>query len=234
MTRQLHAAPSGTRSRRPPAHLVALPVYPLDGGMSNGSDNRPASGAFVDQGRGAAAAEAAGLIEAISGRRDRAAFARLFADFAPRIKGYARRRGADGAVAEDLAQEVMLTVWRRAGLFDRRKASASTWIFTIARNRRIDMLRRERRPEMDPNDPAVVPERDPAADHSVESSQSEARLHQAVARLPREQAELLRLAYFDDKSHSAIAEALDLPLGTVKSRIRLAMAKLRDMLKDLQ
>jgi RNA polymerase sigma factor (sigma-70 family) len=231
---QLHAAPPGTRSGRPPARLVAFPVYPLDGGMSDGPDNRPASGAFAEQARREAAAEAAGLIEAISARRDRAAFARLFADFAPRIKGYARRMGADGAVAEDLAQEVMLTVWRRAELFDGRKASASTWIFTIARNRRIDMLRRERRPEMDPNDPAVVPESDPPADHSVESSQSEARLHQAVARLPREQAELLRLAYFEDKSHSAIAEALDLPLGTVKSRIRLAMTKLRDMLKDLQ
>jgi len=183
---------------------------------------------------GAAVGDAAALIEAISARRDRAAFANLFEDFAPRIKGYARRMGADGAVAEDLAQEVMLTVWRRAALFDRRKASASTWIFTIARNRRIDMLRRERRPEMDPNDPAVVPDGDPAADDHVEVSQGAARLHRAVAQLPREQAELLRLAYFEDKSHSAIAEALDLPLGTVKSRIRLAMNKLRAMLKDLQ
>lgn len=223
---QAQVAPLMTRNARPPVRLVTLAIYSLDEDMSDAPDAEPAGRAPSD--------EAAALIEAISAARDRAAFARLFEDFAPRIKGYARRLGADGAVAEDLTQEVMLTVWRRAALFDRRKASASTWIFTIARNRRIDMLRRERRPEMDPSDPAVVPAGDPAADASVEAAQGDAHLHRAVARLPQEQADLLRLAYFEDKSHSAIAAELGLPLGTVKSRIRLAMTKLRAMLKDLQ
>lgn len=223
---QVQVAPLRARNARPPVRLVTLAISPLDEPMSDAPDAGRADRSPSD--------EAAALIEAISAGRDRAAFVRLFEDFAPRIKGYARRLGADGAVAEDLAQEVMLTVWRRAALFDRRKASASTWIFTIARNRRIDMLRRERRPEMDPSDPAVVPDGDPAADANVEAAQGEAHLRRAVARLPQEQADLLRLAYFEDKSHSAIAEELGLPLGTVKSRIRLAMTKLRAMLKDLQ
>ncbi len=177
--------------------------------------------------------DASDLIEAIAARRDREAFKALFADFAPRVKAFARRSGASSQVAEDLAQDVMLTVWRRAGLFDRRKAAASTWIFTIARNRRIDMIRKEARPDFDPHDPSLQAE-DKAADESLHASEMEGELRRAVARLPQEQAELMRLAYFEDKSHGVIAEELDLPLGTVKSRIRLAMRKLRRMMKECE
>ncbi len=173
---------------------------------------------------------AANLVERIAQDRDRRAFADLFAYYAPRIKAYLRRLGADDTLCEELAQEAMLTVWRRAHLFDRRQAGVGTWIFTIARNKRIDAIRRDRRPEIDPNDPALVPEPEPSADKAVENDQRGARLHDAIAVLPEEQAKLLRLSYYDEKSHSAIAEELNLPLGTVKSRIRLALGKLQVMI----
>jgi RNA polymerase sigma-70 factor (ECF subfamily) len=173
------------------------------------------------------------LLAAIAEDHDRNAYRRLFALFAPRVKAFARRRGADAQVAEDLAQDVMLTVWRRAGQFDRTKAAASTWIFTIARNRRIDMIRREARPDFDPEDPSLQGESARPADADLHARRQERDLRRAVARLPEEQAELMRLAYFEDKSHGVIAAQLDLPLGTVKSRIRLAMRKLRHMLKEM-
>ena len=177
--------------------------------------------------------EASDLVETIARHRDRDAFKALFALFAPRVKAFARRSGASAQVSEDLAQDVMLSVWRRANQFDRSKAAASTWIFTIARNRRIDMIRRETRPDFDPQDPSLRGEDPQGADERLADRQQEQELRRAVARLPEQQAELMRLAYFEDKSHGAIAEQLDLPLGTVKSRIRLAMGKLRKMLKDM-
>ncbi|MGF1591624.1 MAG: sigma-70 family RNA polymerase sigma factor [Kiloniellaceae bacterium] len=172
------------------------------------------------------------LLEAIAARQDREAFKVLFAQFAPRVNAFARRLGAEAQVAEDLAQDVLLTVWRRARLYDRRKAAASTWIFTIARNRRIDLIRREARPDFDPQDPSLQGEAGPPADENLAERRRDEILRQAVARLPEEQARLMRLAYFEDKSHGAIAEELNIPLGTVKSRTRLAMRKLRQMLKD--
>lgn len=171
------------------------------------------------------------LVEAVGRHRDRAAFARLFDHFAPRLKGYLLRLGADDGQAEELVQEIMLLVWRRAETFDPRQAAASTWIFTIARNRRVDRLRRERRPELDPEDPALVGEAETAADTALAQRQTMERVQNALAGLPAEQAELLRLAYFDDTSHSRIAALKHLPLGTVKSRIRLALGRLRQALE---
>jgi RNA polymerase sigma-70 factor (ECF subfamily) len=172
------------------------------------------------------------LVVAVGHRRDRAAFKELFHHFAPRVKGYLMRLGAGGAVAEDLAQEAMLTLWRKAELFDPTKASASTWIFTIARNLRIDAVRRERRPEIDANDPTLLPEAERQADDTIDWAQAEDRLKLALADLPREQAQIIELSFLADKPHSAIAAELGLPLGTVKSRIRLAMARLRSALGD--
>lgn len=180
------------------------------------------------------AATLAALVVDVAERRDRDAFARLFRHFAPRVKAYVMRLGTDPAAAEDLAQDVMLTVWRRAAQFDRTKASLSTWIFTIARNRRIDVLRRERRPELDPNDPALVREPEAPADEMIDTAERHQLLRQAVTTLPKEQAELLRVAYFEDQSHSKIAERFGLPLGTVKSRLRLALAKLRPALEETE
>jgi RNA polymerase sigma-70 factor (ECF subfamily) len=165
------------------------------------------------------------LIEAVARSQDRAAFADLFAHFAPRVKGYLMRLGANGALAEELAQEAMLTLWRKAALFDQKKASASTWVFTIARNLRIDAIRRERHPEVDPAELAPEPER--AADDGIVRIEDDTRVRQAITRLPREQAQVIELSFYADKPHSVIAKELGLPLGTVKSRLRLAMARIR-------
>ncbi|HYD31254.1 MAG TPA: sigma-70 family RNA polymerase sigma factor, partial [Azospirillaceae bacterium] len=133
---------------------------------------------------------------------------------------------------EELVQDVMLMVWRRAETFDPAMAGASTWIFTIARNKRVDRLRREHHPELDPNDPALVPEPELPADQSMESVETTYRLKAAIDSLPPEQAQLLRLAYFEDKPHSAISAEEGIPLGTVKSRLRLALERLRKTLRD--
>jgi RNA polymerase sigma-70 factor (ECF subfamily) len=169
----------------------------------------------------------AGLLEAIAARADKAAFAALFRHFAPKIKGYLVKIGTDRGQAEELTQEVMLTVWRKAATFDRRQASAATWMFTIARNRRIDVLRREKRPELDPTDPMLVPDEPVAADERLDALEREARVARALQTLPKEQADLVHEAFFLAKSHSQVAEDTKIPLGTVKSRLRLAFGRLR-------
>jgi RNA polymerase sigma-70 factor (ECF subfamily) len=167
------------------------------------------------------------LVILVGERRDRAAFAALFSHFAPRVKSYLLRLGASPSLAEDLTQEVMLSVWRKAVLFNPAKASASTWIFTIARNLRIDAIRRERHPEFDPNDPALVPDEEAQADTRIMRNVDDARIHAAVAALSPDQAQVVRMSFFADKPQSQIALELRLPLGTVKSRLRLAMVRIR-------
>jgi RNA polymerase sigma factor (sigma-70 family) len=167
------------------------------------------------------------LMVAIARDRDRAAFGLLFGQIAPRLKAYLVRSGAAASQADELVQEVMLMVWHRADSFDPAQSAATTRIFTIARNKRIDAIRRDRRPEFDPSNPALVPDRAPAADRSIETAQESARLRDAILKLPAEQAQLLRLAYFEDQPHTMIAQQSGLPLGTVKSRLRLAMGRLR-------
>lgn len=163
---------------------------------------------------------------------DRAAFAALYAHFAPRLKAYMMRLGAADDIAEELAQDTLATAWRRAVSFDAAQASLATWLFTIARNRRIDRLRRERRPEFDPADPALLPDAEPAPDRGIDLAQAETRLRAALRSLPAEQTRLLELAFFQDLSHRDIAVREQLPLGTVKSRIRLALARLRAALGE--
>ncbi|HUN53467.1 MAG TPA: sigma-70 family RNA polymerase sigma factor [Candidatus Sulfotelmatobacter sp.] len=176
----------------------------------------------------------ADLVQAIAERQDRAAFGALFAHFAPRVKGYLIRIGADAAQAEELTQEAMLAVWRKAASFDRRQSSVATWVFTIARNKRIDGLRRDRRPELDPADPMLVPAPPAQADALYALAQSEARIKAAVAALPAEQRDLLELAFYEDRSHRDIAALRGLPLGTVKSRLRLALGRLRKAIGETE
>lgn len=170
-------------------------------------------------------------IVAIAASADRNAFAVVFAHFAPRVKTYLMRHGAAAGLAEDVTQETMLAVWRKARLFDPTKADAAAWIFAIARNMRIDALRRERRPEL-PDDPMLVPEQEMASDDRMQADQRAQRISQAIAELPAEQAEVVRLSYYEDKAHREIEADLGIPLGTVKSRLRLALMRLRAAVGD--
>ncbi len=171
------------------------------------------------------------LILAIAQHRDRAAFATLFGYFAPRVKAYLQRAGLDAAQAEDMAQDVLLTVWNKAGQYDPARGAAAAWIFTLARNRRIDAFRHSRSaPQL--ADPADAPEPAPLADAAIAADQQAQRLRAALGLLPPEQLSLLELAFFQDRTHSEIEADLGIPLGTVKSRLRLAMIRLRAALKD--
>lgn len=174
----------------------------------------------------------ADLLVAVAQRQDRDAYAELFAYYAPRVKSYVLRLGADNALAEEIAQDVMVTVWRKANLFDRAQASVSTWIFRIARNRRIDLFRRSKRPDLDPEEEMILPSGVEAPDARIEVMEIETRVRAAMADLPEEQVLLLRLAFYEGLSHSEIAAKLGAPLGTVKSRIRLAFAKMKARLGD--
>lgn len=169
---------------------------------------------------------------AIAQSGDRDAFARLFRHFAPRIKTYLVRQGAEAAVADDLAQEAMLSVWRKSATFDPARAGAATWIFTIARNLRIDQLRRERRPSIEMDDPDLVADPAPRADEVVDAGQRERLVRAALGALPAEQAQVVGLSFFEDAPHAEIAQRLKIPLGTVKSRLRLAMKRIRAQLGE--
>ena len=175
----------------------------------------------------------ADLVEAIAAQRDRTAFARLFDWYAPRVKGYLLRLGLSPAEAEEAAQDVLVAVWRKAETFDRRQASVSTWIFRIARNRRIDLYRRQKG-ELDPDEPLLHPEPPVAADIGLETAQRETRVRLALTELPPEQLDLVRRAFYEGLSHSEIAEATGLALGTVKSRLRLAFVKLKLRLENAE
>ncbi|MFL5255837.1 MAG: sigma-70 family RNA polymerase sigma factor [Rhodopila sp.] len=153
------------------------------------------------------------LITAIAQRQDRAAFGVLFAHFAPRLKAWMMRAGAAPTAAEELAQETLLIVWRRAAQFDPTRAGASTWIFAIARNLRLDALRRERHPSNLMPDRSAGSEEAPSADHAYDAREREARIRQALANLPPEQAEIIHKAFFEDKAHVAIEKELGIPLG---------------------
>lgn len=175
------------------------------------------------------------LLSRIATDRSDEAFRKLFEDFGPRIRSYMMRQGADAALAEELAQETLLTVWRKAALYSADKGSASTWIFTIARNLRIDRLRRETPwQELTEEHAASIPSDVTAPDDAASNRQREARVRIVLRELPPDQLEVVTLAYIDGLSHSDIADRLRLPLGTVKSRIRLAYQKVRAALEDLR
>lgn len=170
-------------------------------------------------------------LRAVSRDRSKEEFVRLFEYYAPRVKAWLMRSGTSPSQAEEIAQETLLTVWRKAGMFDPARASASTWIYTIARNRRIDLFRRNNRPEFNPNDPALVPDPVTPADQTLSEGQTAASLKAAIASLPDEQKAVVQKSFYEDKSHSEIAKDLQLPLGTVKSRLRLAFRRLRQVLE---
>lgn len=177
------------------------------------------------------------LILRIAESADRAAFAELFDYFAPRLKGFLMRGGSPPENADDLSQEAMLMVWRKAAQFDPARAGAATWIYTIARNLRIDAGRRGVLETI--SDDALEQAEGHAAEHGAvddvsrwaEASQRDARVREAVQRLPDEQLKVVMMAFFHGRAHADVARELALPLGTVKSRLRLATQKLRGMLE---
>jgi RNA polymerase sigma-70 factor (ECF subfamily) len=171
------------------------------------------------------------LIAAVAKRRDRLAFARLFDHFAPRLNAYLIKMGTDPAMAEEIAQDALAVLWHKADLFDSEKSSLSTWLYRIARNRRIDVARRDRSDRIDPDDPILHPAPTPQLDDWLDASQREDAVRLAMEGLPAEQLSLVRLAFFEGLSHSEVAERTGLPLGTVKSRIRLAFSRLRRALE---
>lgn len=173
----------------------------------------------------------ADLAVLVATKRDKAAFTRLFDYFAPRINAYLRRLGLEAGPAEDLAQEVMVVLWHKAELFDPVKSSLATWLFRVARNRRIDVARKNRPDRIDPNDPFLLPEEQDPPDEEMDARLRDERVRAAMSALPPEQLELLRYAYFLGLSQSEIAERTGLPLGTVKSRTRLAFVRLRQALQ---
>ncbi len=172
------------------------------------------------------------LVRAVANAQDKQAFSRLFDHYAPRVKALMIKMGLSPDVAEEIAQETFVIVWRKAASFDPEKAAASTWIFTIARNKRIDRLRKISRPEPDPHDPAFVPQA-PSESHSVLTERERSdRIKQVVETLPEAQRTVLMRAYYQDETQAEIAKALNAPLGTVKSRLRLALEKLRQTLEE--
>lgn len=176
--------------------------------------------------------ELAALVAAVAQERDREAFARLFDHFAPRLTAYLLRQGAEAAVAEEIVQDAMVTLWRKAALFDPAKSSLTTWLYRIARNRRIDLIRRDRDTPVEPENPVFDVADTTDLEGELDASQREAAVREAMKSLPEEQRSLVVLAFFDGLSHSDIAERTGLPLGTVKSRIRLAFTRLRRTLES--
>ncbi len=167
----------------------------------------------------------------IATQRDKTAFVSLFNYYAPRVKAYLRRQGVDGSQADDITQEVMLQVWNRAAQFDAAKARPSTWIYTIARNRLIDVWRAQKNNLVDFSDPALLPEGSYDQSQALDSEQDSDTLRSAVAELSDEQRAIIEETYYHERSQRMIAEARKIPLGTVKSRLRLALDHLRNKIK---
>lgn len=184
--------------------------------------------------RAASSRKMADLLHLVARNGDAEAFRKLFESYAPRVKAYMMRQGADATLAEDLAQETLMMVWRKAALYSDEKGSATTWIFTIARNLRIDRLRREVAWQPMPEDAEEEASDDPSPDEEVSLKERRERVRAIMRSLPEDQTEVVVLSYIEGLSHSEIAERLGLPLGTVKSRMRLAYSKIREALEDLR
>lgn len=216
-------------------------IPPERASIAPGALNNRVGGAICDRGirkRGSSnlrendeMTQMADCIRAIAVRKDREAFRQLFTFYAPRLKAFLVKRGAGQGEAEEVMQEAMTLVWRKAEQFDPAKASASTWIYTIARNRRIDLIRRAKRPELDPEDPFFTSISDQPDGEEVYTKNERANVLRGYLKsLPAEQLEVVHKAFYEEMTHQEIAAELDMPLGTVKSRIRIAMRRLRDQL----
>jgi len=182
----------------------------------------------------AQAQEWANLLGRVARDNDREAFRKLYEHFAPRIKAYAINQGFSQQ-AEVLVQEVMINVWRNADKYTESLASVSTWIFTISRNQRIDLLRKMNRTKaevaVETEDLWQIPTEEDTTVRSIQSGSSEKFIHEAISTLPEEQMIAVRKVYYEGKTHQEVAEELNIPLGTLKGRLRLSLKKLRVLLE---
>lgn len=178
--------------------------------------------------------DANSLVARVAVAQDREAFAILFNYYAPRLKGFLMRRGETAEAAEDLAQETLVRMWHRAGSFDPARADAATWLFAIARNLKIDRFRRDRHAELHIDDFLLRPEQPPQPEDTLLGTECRDHVQRAMCTLPEEQLHLVRLSFFEGRSHGEIADLTGVPLGTVKSRLRLAFGRLRSKLGDMR
>jgi RNA polymerase sigma factor (sigma-70 family) len=197
-------------------------IHQLEIDRPTGQEQRPA--VVID--------DLSDLLTAVGASRDGRAFTVLFDHFQPRLQAQMVRRGLASFAAEDVTQDVMETIWRKAHLYDPQKSAAATWVFHIARNRRIDLRRRSRELNGAAEDFLLIA--DPAEDNDecLDAARRDEHVRTALGALPKEQVALVRLAFFEGLSHSTIARRLQLPIGTVKSRLRLAFARLRRLLRE--
>ena len=168
-------------------------------------------------------------MQEVAENQDKEAFAIIFKHFSPRLKSYFMKAGAADNQAEEVIQEVMISVWTKASSYNKEKSSVSTWLYTIARNKRIDRIRKEKRHYMLESDEGLEIPVDSTQEEEIMSTQLSKRMDEYIKNLPTEQAKLLKLSYFHEKTHTDISNELNIPLGTVKSRIRLALSKIRNL-----
>jgi RNA polymerase sigma-70 factor, ECF subfamily len=179
-------------------------------------------------------AEIRDLMNRVALGRDRDAFESLFLYFGPRVKGLMIKSGATPDLAEDIAQEALITVWRKAPLYSPEKGKVATWVFTIARNLRIDRLRRQSSGPYEDVEDLDLPSQDAGGEEALLGRQRDERVALALGELQPDQRRVIELSFVEDMPQSEIAKKLNLPLGTVKSRMRLAYGKLRERLEDLK
>ena len=171
------------------------------------------------------------LLGAVGDQRCEKSFGKIYEYYAPRVASFLRQKGVEERISQELTQETMTRVWTKASYFDARKANASTWIFTIARNLFIDRVRKTKRSEVDMNDPLLVGGQSPAPDTLLDINERNQMLTSAIDDLPDDQAEVLRLVYLNGMKQQAVADRLSIPLNTVKSRLRIALEKLRRLME---
>ena len=170
-------------------------------------------------------------LELIGKNQDKLAFNTIFRYFAPRLKSFLVKAGSTDSQAEEVIQEVMIAVWTKSSTYDSNKSSVSTWIYTIARNKRIDKIRKEKRHYLSESDEGLEIPVNSTQENEIFSAQVSNSLKKYMLNLPEEQSKLLKLSYFYNKTHADISEELKIPLGTVKSRIRLALTKMRHLVE---
>jgi len=175
--------------------------------------------------------ELSNYLKDIGENQDKSAFSSIFKYFAPRLKSFFIKLGCSDSQAEEIIQEVMIAVWTKSSTYDRAKSSVSTWIYTIAKNKRIDKIRKEKRHNTVESDDSLEIPVASKQEENLLSTEVNEKIHHSLQFLPEEQAELLKLSYFYEKTHSDIARDLSLPLGTVKSRIRLALSKMKNLVE---